>query len=33
MSQIQFAIVIPLIMSVFYFGLKLIMWMQERKEQ
>ena len=33
MKKILFVIVIPLIMSVFYFGLKLIMWMQERKEQ
>ena len=33
MSEIQFAITIPLIMAVFYFGLKLVMWMQERKER
>ena len=33
MSQIQFAITIPLIMAVFYFGFKLIMWTQERKEK
>ena len=33
MGQIQFAIAIPLIMTAFYFGIKLVMWIQERKEK
>ena len=33
MSQLQFAIAIPLIMTTFYYGIKLIMWIQERREQ
>jgi hypothetical protein len=33
MSQIQFAITIPLIMAVFYFGFKLVVWIHERKEK
>ena len=33
MSEIQFAITIPIIMVVFYLGFKLIMWVQERKEK